>query len=265
MLSQSHSDLKMSHTGLLGVSRQIETGKSSGMPVVQESTWSTYVQDLKELTDEELMQLPGLVTAEQKRRSVINSAPVAIAKINRQYTAAIGRKPDSVWRKPTGAHDAYDYGETAEFDGKLYRSLRTGNTDQPNAASWRQVVDVAAGELADWIQPSGAHDAYSFGDEVAHGGHRWVSRQFGEGTNTWEPGVYGWDDKGEIVPDDEPPVIPDNAVPAFKQPTGAHDAYSFGDRVTYQGNLWTNVHPGLNTNTWKPGEYGWNQDGPVVP
>ena len=40
-----------------------------------------------------------------------------------------------------------------------------------------------------WVQPTGAHDAYSFGAEVTHAGKTWTSTAAG---NVWEPGVYGW-------------------------------------------------------------------------
>ena len=47
-----------------------------------------------------------------------------------------------------------------------------------------------------WVQPTGAHDAYSFGATVTHTGRVWESTVAGERSNTWTPGVYGWKDNG---------------------------------------------------------------------
>lgn len=42
--------------------------------------------------------------------------------------------------------------------------------------------------------------------------------------------------------------------PAWVQPTGAHDAYGKGDKVTHNGKRWTSD---VDNNTWEPGVYGW--------
>lgn len=45
------------------------------------------------------------------------------------------------WKKPTGAHNAYNKGKIVLFKGKLYRSLIDGNTYSPEeyAAAWEVV------------------------------------------------------------------------------------------------------------------------------
>ena len=48
---------------------------------------------------------------------------------------------------------------------------------------------VSIDEYPAWVQPTGAHDAYSKGDKVTHNGKRWTSTA---DANVWEPGVYGW-------------------------------------------------------------------------
>ena len=47
----------------------------------------------------------------------------------------------------------------------------------------------------------------------------------------------------------------------WKQPTGAHDAYSYGDIVEFSGELWQSTVQGENTNVWQPGVYGWEKYG----
>ena len=57
--------------------------------------------------------------------------------------------------------------------------------------------------------------------------------------------------EGVEVPDDpEPEPVPD--APAYVQPTGAHDAYQAGDRVTFQGRVYEAV---LNAVVWSPLAY----------
>lgn len=48
---------------------------------------------------------------------------------------------------------------------------------------------VSLDEWPEWVQPTGAHDAYNKGDKVSHNGKHWVSDA---DANIWEPGVYGW-------------------------------------------------------------------------
>ena len=44
----------------------------------------------------------------------------------------------------------------------------------------------------------------------------------------------------------------------FVQPTGAHDAYNLGDRVTYSGRVYESI---INGNVWSPDVYpdGWTE------
>jgi hypothetical protein len=59
-----------------------------------------------------------------------------------------------------------------------------------------------SGVIAQWVQPTGAQDAYDIGDQVwwdynAQGIHLWESNT---AANVWEPGVFGWDDLGPYTP-----------------------------------------------------------------
>ena len=87
-----------------------------------------------------------------------------------------------------------------------------------------------------WTQPAGAHDAYRTGATVAHGGKVWTSLT---PNNVWEPGVSGW---REVVTGGSAPA-------AWVQPTGAHDAYAKGTRVTFGGKAYESL---INANTWSP-------------
>ena len=98
-----------------------------------------------------------------------------------------------------------------------------------------------------WKQPTHAGDAYAKGDVVTHDGVQWVSTVT---PNVWIPGQSGWHRKPEDDPETGEPGIPE-----WVRPSGAHDAYAQGDRVTYNGTTYESVHP--TANTWAPDEYGW--------
>ena len=92
--------------------------------------------------------------------------------------------------------NGYSYTENERFyypvNDKLYRVLQP-HTSQPDWLPTTAVslyVEVTpAGVIADWVQPTGAHDAYQTGDKVMHNGQVWQSTV---DNNTWEPGVHGW-------------------------------------------------------------------------
>ena len=44
-------------------------------------------------------------------------------------------------------------------------------------------------------------------------------------------------------------MMPENVIPEWVQPTGAHDAYSIGDKVIFEGKVYESV---IDGNTWSP-------------
>lgn len=90
------------------------------------------------------------------------------------------------------------YGTNAEGKTQLYKVAQ----EHTSAAEWlpdqsaslytKIGFDESGVEI--WHQPSGAHDAYAKGAVVSHNGALWESTVDG---NVWEPGVYGWNKKGE--------------------------------------------------------------------
>lgn len=50
---------------------------------------------------------------------------------------------------------------------------------------------VSIEDWPEWIQPTGAQDAYMSGDKVSHNGKHWTSTI---DNNVWEPGIYGWEE-----------------------------------------------------------------------
>ena len=61
------------------------------------------------------------------------------------------------------------------------------------------------------------------------------------------------EEQGTVVPDPEP--TPEEEYPEYVQPTGAHDAYHNGDKVTYQGKKYHCIAPDGVAVVWNPDVY----------
>lgn len=84
-------------------------------------------------------------------------------------------------------------GTIVQDEGNLYRSIHdvgAGQNTKPSQtpAMWTRIGDPTE-EWPEWIQPIGAHDAYSKDAKVSHNEKHWISDV---DSNVWEPGVYGW-------------------------------------------------------------------------
>lgn len=93
---------------------------------------------------------------------------------------------------------AYAKGDIRQYNGLLYRCAQphTSQSDYtPSTAVslWTRISDPTQ-EWPEWIQPTGAHDAYAKGAKVSHNGKHYVSTA---PDNVWEPGVYGWEEATE--------------------------------------------------------------------
>lgn len=93
------------------------------------------------------------------------------------------------WQENT----AYLVGDRIRYNELLYRCVQAhtsqvGWTPPQVPALW---VRTSTEEWPEWIQPTGAQDAYNNGDKVSHNEKHWVSTI---DANIWEPGVYGWDE-----------------------------------------------------------------------
>lgn len=151
--------------------------------------------DFPSLTDSELDGLGTQIAAEQRRRYLLASATTSIIQIQAQYLAARdGTGATPAWVQPTGAMDAYPTGYIVTHGGKTWVALADNTTGEPGVSGWREQTAEGAGP-AEWVQPSGATDAYALGAEVTHNGKTWVSKV---AANVWEPGSVAdtiWSEK----------------------------------------------------------------------
>ena len=107
------------------------------------------------------------------------------------------------WVQPLGATDAYNDGDKVTYGGYTWTSDIDGNVWAPGVYGWTkeeekepedQPTEPEEPTVEEWVQPTGAHDAYSAGDVVSHNGKTWKSDI---SSNVWEPGVYGWSEVTE--------------------------------------------------------------------
>lgn len=123
-----------------------------------------------------------------------------------------------LWSQPTGAHDAYNVGDIVNYNGTLYQSTINGNVWSPDVypAGWTVYEATTEPEepkpepepepdpepeepptYPEWVQPTGAHDAYNTGDIVRYNGRLYQSTM---DNNVWAPSAYpqGWSDLGPV-------------------------------------------------------------------
>ena len=89
---------------------------------------------------------------------------------------------------------AYAVNDRRRYGDFLYKCVQahTSQADwTPDAvpALW---VKISTEEWPEWVQPTGAHDAYNTGDKVTYNGNRYVSRI---DANVYSPEAYpaGWE------------------------------------------------------------------------
>ena len=78
-----------------------------------------------------------------------------------------------------------------ELIGQYFSAAESGETEEP--------AEPDTGDTyPEWVQPTGAHDAYNTGDRVTYNGRVYESTMDG---NVWAPDAYpqGWEDLGEVT------------------------------------------------------------------
>jgi len=92
------------------------------------------------------------------------------------------------------ADHVYKLNDRASYGGTVYRCIQSHTSQAdwtPDAvpALWTRIkADLDPSEPEEWVQPTGAQDAYAKGDRVKHNGKVWESDV---DSNVWEPGAVG--------------------------------------------------------------------------
>ncbi|MBF9011278.1 hypothetical protein [Corynebacterium phoceense] len=126
-------------------------------------------------------------------------------------------------------------------------------------------VDEAAKQagIDEFKLPTGSHNSYPKGAKFLYAGRIWEAQI--DGYN-WPPTAPGIDSRYVLdvtdryvaqadVPEETPTV---DTPKLFVQPTGAHDAYAKGARMSFEGKVYESL---LDANAYGPSAYpaGWKQ------
>ena len=85
---------------------------------------------------------------------------------------------------------AYAVNDRAQYNGTLYKCIQahTSQSDWMPSATPALWKTVSVDEYPEWVQPTGAHDAYNIGDKVTYNGQHYVCTS---NANVYAPDVYG--------------------------------------------------------------------------
>lgn len=95
---------------------------------------------------------------------------------------------------------------------------------------------------------SGAGVSYSKDDRIQYEGKLYKCLQANTSQADWTP-----DTAVSLWVEISNPTI---EWPEWRQPTGAHDAYARGDKVSHNSKHWIS---NLDANVWEPGVDGWSE------
>lgn len=87
---------------------------------------------------------------------------------------------------------AYAVNDRVQYNGTLYKCIQahTSQSDWMPSATPALWKTVSVDEYPEWVQPTGAHDAYNKGDKVSYNGKHYVCTA---DANAYAPDVYGWE------------------------------------------------------------------------
>ena len=156
---------------------------------------------------------PQLYLVLQAHKSQSDWLPDATSSLYKKMGISESGYP--IWTQPLCAVDAYNLGDIVSYNGKLYKSIINANVWAPDVypAGWEEYTESTGGgdsgetgggdsgttepetppteTIPDFVQPTGAHDAYKKGDKVKFEGKIYESLI---DSNTYSPSAYpaGW-------------------------------------------------------------------------
>ena len=119
----------------------------------------------------------------RKLRQLILKASISLS----DEDALEGIELYPLWKTDT----AYQIGDRIRYEDVLYKCVQshTSQSDWTPDVTKALWTVVSIDEFPEWVQPTGAQDAYMAGDKVSHNEKHWVSTM---DYNVYEPSVYGW-------------------------------------------------------------------------
>lgn len=134
------------------------------------------------------------------------------------------------------------------MDWLMKKARDFNNRINSNLQATRKLIRVdELTELIDLYETYQIDHAYNAGDVFKHDGKLYKVIQAHTSQTDWIPSVT----LALYLS-----LMPKDVIPEWRQPTGAHDAYSIGDKVIFNGQVYESL---IDGNTWSPSAYpqGW--------
>jgi len=175
--------------------------KGSELILVVNTPYDYFTYEVFQYTQQEIdTRIQSQLTAQAEADQVALAQQLALdAVVSQQQTLPDNDalEVQAIYPMWNGDFKAYILNEKCQHfnsanELKLYKCVQahTSQLDWNPAnvpALFTQITP--AGQIDDWVQPTGAQDAYQIGDKVTHNGFTWESIN---ANNVWEPGVFGW-------------------------------------------------------------------------
>ena len=157
----------------------------------------------------------------------------------------------------------YKFGDLRQYNGIPCRCVQphdsTGNpTWTPDDASlWTEYHGTSIDTARPYKAPQGAHDAYQIDEYVI-----WTDSAIyrcKKDNTVYDPATLpgSWEKvQGTTQTEPEPEEPAGDEWPQWVQPTGGHDAYAQGAKVSHKGKHWTS---NVGANVWEPGVAMWTE------
>lgn len=156
--------------------------------MIIEAGWEEYVPPtIEEPVIEEHQTEPDMLEVIEAIKKILSSDTSVLSDEAALEVAALF----PTWASKEG--EVVNIGERLWYDGKLYKVVQphTVQSDWTPDISTSLYTEVSIEEIPEWKQPIGASEVYMAGDKVIHNGKTWISIV---DNNSWEPGVYGWNE-----------------------------------------------------------------------
>ena len=152
---------------------------------------------------------------------------------------------------------AYAVSDVVRYNNIPYKCVQTHDstnnsewTPSSTPALWMEYHGTSKETARNWIAPTGAHDMYKQGE--------WMIFTDGKYYECLNDTAYSPTDYSSAWRADGVEPEPELSIPEFVQPTGAHDTYKKGDKVSFNGKIYESL---IDANTYSPSAYplGWQE------
>lgn len=156
--------------------------------MIAEAGWEEYIPPIiEELTEEETVVEPDIYEIVEAVKKMLSNETSTLSDADALEVAALF----PTWASKEGS--VVSVGERLWYNEKLYKVIQSHNvqSDWTPDISTSLYTEISIQEIPEWKQPTGASDVYMVDDKVSHNGKTWISIV---NNNSWEPGVYGWNE-----------------------------------------------------------------------